>query len=338
MKKFTFFLIALLLFIVNADGQERQKLAQTGLKFLSVSTDARMSGLGDAVTSFSDASASAMFYNPSTMAGMRDMVSLTANWFKWIAEIKYFSAAAAFRPFDGNFGVLGFSMTSVDYGDFKRTIFAANEDGYLDLGTYRPTAIAFGVGYAKELSEKFAVGGNVKYVRQSLGVSIVDIDLGGNTREETNMVDALAFDFGILYHTGFRSLDFGMSIRNFSTELRYKQQGFQLPLTFKIGLSFNTMDLLDVDRDMHSFIVAVDASHPRDYSEQINIGGEYVFMNTFSLRAGYTFPTDEQEFTVGVGLKQRLIGNLLGVDYSYTPFGIFSDIHRFSVNFAFQSR
>jgi hypothetical protein len=335
MKKFTYLLFILLLLVVNVNGQERQKLAQTGLKFLSVSTDARLSGLGDASTSISDASASSMFYNPSTMAGMTDMVSVTASQFKWIADIEYISAAAAFRPFDGSFGVIGFSVVSVDYGDFKRTIFAANESGFLDMGTFKPTAMAIGLSYAKELSEKFAIGGNVKYVRQSIGTSIVDIDAAGNTTEESNKVDAMAFDFGILYHTGFKSLDFGMTVRNFSTELRYKEQGFQLPLTFKIGLSFNTMDLLEVDREMHSLIVSVDASHPRDYAEQLSVGGEYVFMNTLSLRAGYTFPVDEQEFTAGVGLKQRLIGYLLGVDYSYTPFGIFSDIHRFTVNFAF---
>jgi hypothetical protein len=107
----------------------------------------------------------------------------------------------------------------------------------------------------RKLSEKFAIGGNVKYVRQSIGTSIVDIDVAGNTIEESNRVDAMAFDFGILYHTGFKSLDFGMTVRNFSTELRYKGAGFQLPLTFKIGLSFNTMDLLEVDREMHSLIV-----------------------------------------------------------------------------------
>jgi hypothetical protein len=335
MKKFIYLIITIVLFAGISNAQDRQKLAQTGLKFLSVSTDARISGLGDASTSISDASASAMFYNPSTMAGMEDVLSLTVSPFKWIADINYLSAAAAFRPFGGSFGVLGVSVVSVDYGDFKRTIFAANEDGYLDMGVFKPNALAVGLGYAKELSEKFAVGGNVKYVRQSIGTSIVDIDLSGNMREESNEIDALAFDFGILYHTGFRSLDFGMSIRNFSTELRYKEQGFQLPLTFKIGLSINAMDLFDVDREMHSMLVSVDAAHPRDFAEQISVGGEYVFMNTFSLRAGYTFPTDEQEFTAGVGLKQRLIGYLLGVDYAYTPFGIFKDIHRISVNFAF---
>lgn len=331
MKKFIILTITLIIISTTLFAQERKKLAQTGLKFLSVSTDARISGLGDAGTSVADVSASSMFYNPSTMAGMTDMVSANVNVFTWIADIKYLSSAIAFKPFDGDYGVFGVSFVSVDYGEFKRTIFAPTEAGFLDIGTYKPNAMALGIGYANQLSEKFSVGGNIKYVYQSLGSHVMNV----NMEETNNEVSALAFDFGILYHTGFKSLDFGMNVRNFSTELRYKEKGFQLPLTFEIGLSMNMTDIFDVNKDMYSFLLSVDAVHPRDYSEQVSVGGEFVFMNTLSLRAGYTYPTDEQEFTAGIGLKHRLIGYLLGVDYSYTPFGIFNDIHRISVNFAF---
>jgi hypothetical protein len=126
-----------------------------------------------------------------------------------------------------------------------------------------------------------------------------------------------------------------MSVRNFSTELKYKDEKFQLPLTFKIGLSINALDILNVDQNMHSLLVSVDASHPRDYSEQISVGAEYLFMNTFAIRGGFTSPTDEQKFTAGVGLRQSITGIHFGVDYSYTPFGIFDNVHRFSVNIAF---
>ena len=124
-----------------------------------------------------------------------------------------------------------------------------------------------------------------------------------------------------------------MSVRNFSTELEYKEESFQLPLTFKIGISMNMMDLIEVNREMHSFILSVDASHPRDFPEQVFIGGEYIFLNTIAIRAGYSFPQDEQEFNAGIGLMQKFLDYFLAVDYSYTPFGIFDDVHRISVNF-----
>jgi hypothetical protein len=237
--------------------------------------------------------------------------------------------------------VIGFSFVSVDYGEFLGTVRANNEQGFLDVGTFSPTAISFGIGYAKALSEKFSVGGNVKYVRQSLGTSVVgDVvtDPGGayaSATTQENELGVLAFDFGVLYKTGFKSLNIGMSVRNFAREVKYKKEGFQIPLIFQIGASFNFADLLDVDKNEHSLLLTVDANHPRDFPEQILIGTEYTFMNLISLRAGYSAPNDERNFSAGVGLKKDLGGLNLSVDYGYTPFGVFNDVHRISLNFAY---
>ncbi len=320
---------------------QRQKLAQTGMKFLSVSTDARATAMGEAVTAINTESA-ALLYNPSTMAEQLKDFSFSFGPTSWIADINYLNGTAAYKPFGGDFGVIGVSVIYVDYGDINGTIFAPNEQGYIDVGTYKPSALAVGLGYAKSLSEKFSIGGDVRYVRQSLGSSITDIDGNGGYVSETNSVDVISFDFGVLYHTGLKSLDFGMCVRNFSTEVKYKEENFQLPLTFKIGIAFNAADVLNVDRSMHSILLSADASHPRDYSEQVFLGGEYTFMKAFSLRAGYNFPQDEGGFNAGIGVKQTLFEVTLGIDYAYSSFGIFDDsgklfhsftgIHRLTVN------
>lgn len=327
--------LLILVTLFHTMNAQDKKLAQTGMKFLSVSTDARSSGFGEAITAVDLGSASAIFYNPATMASIHEFTSLTVGNVSWIADIKHLHSAIAFAPFDGDYGVFGISFQSVDYGEFLGTIVADNEQGYIDVGTYSPTAMAIGIGYAKALSTKFSVGGNVKYVKQDLGSSIIDVDDAGGYVQESNSLGAMAFDFGILYKTGFKSLNFGMSVRNFSTELKYKEETFQLPLTFRIGLSMDAMDLIDVDKNTHSLIVAVDASHPRDYSEQLFIGGEYTFMNTFSLRAGFVSPADEHNFSAGFGIKRNIAGMNIGVDYAYQPFGIFDNVHRFSFNFSF---
>jgi hypothetical protein len=333
---FTFIILILLsqIFSNNMFAQGRQKLAQTGLKFLSVSLDPRASGMGDAVTSVF-ANSTAMLYNPSVMGGMDGMSDFSFGSTRWIADINYIYGTAALKLFDGDYGIFGVSLVAVDYGDFIGTVVAPNDNGYLEVGTFKPTSMAMGLGYANQLSEKFSIGGNVKYVRQSLGTAVTGYDAEGIRKVEDNAVSAIAFDFGILYHTGFKSLDFGMSVRNFSAELKYKDEKFQLPLTFKIGVSMNVFDLVDIDKKMHSFLIAVDASHPRDYREQLSFGAEYLFMNTFAIRGGYTFPTDEQEFTAGIGIKQSIADFKFGIDYSYTPFGIFDNVHRFSINLAY---
>jgi hypothetical protein len=126
-----------------------------------------------------------------------------------------------------------------------------------------------------------------------------------------------------------------MSVRNFSAELKYKKETFQLPLMFKIGLSIDAMDLFNVDKNTHSLIVAVDASHPRDYSEQIYLGAEYTFINTFSVRAGFVSPADEHNFSAGFGVKRNISGMNLGLDYAFQPYGVFNNVHRFTLSFSF---
>jgi hypothetical protein len=333
-------LIGIIFLTVNLNGLAQQKLAQTGMKFLSVSLDARASALGEAVTSL-HTDATAMFYNPAGMARISNYASVTLGGTNYIADIKYIYGGVAFAPFDGEYGVLGINFESVNYGDLQATIRYDNDQGFLDAGTFSPTAFSVGVAYAKAVTDKFSVGGNVKYVRQSLGTAIVgDVQLDGNgnpsgrtTKAETNV---MAFDFGVIYKTGFKSLDFGMDVRNFAREVRYVKDGFQLPLMFKIGISFDAVDLLnDVDKDMHSLLLSFDASHPRDYPEQVAIGAEYTFMKLLSLRVGYQTPNDEKGISAGIGLEHSFSGFDFGVDYAYTSFGVFDKVQQISVRFAY---
>src|SRR3990170_1413308 len=96
MKPLTIFLtIVLLTGSLSEDIRaQEKKLAQTGMKFLGVSTDARASAMGDAVTALSMAS-SAMFYNPASMAWTDRSIDLAFGTTQWIADIQYYHAAAS---------------------------------------------------------------------------------------------------------------------------------------------------------------------------------------------------------------------------------------------------
>ncbi len=319
--------------LVTLAGFGQDKLAQTGMKFLSVGTDARASAMAEAVTAVEGYSSS-MFFNPAGMASLKSFVNFSLGQTRWIADIDHNFASVAISPFGGDYGVLGFTIQSVDYGELQETIRADNEQGFLDLGTFEPTAIAVGIGYARALSEKFSVGGDVRYVRQDLGSSAVDFDADGNVLKLDNAVDVFAFDFGILYRTGFRSLNFGMTVRNFSREIRYQKESFQLPLTFKLGISMDVADILPTDNEMHSILLSVEASHPRDYAEQLNIGAEYTFMQIVSLRGGYLFNNREYDYTLGFGLQKSAGRFHLGLDYAYTSFEPFDNVQRFSLQFS----
>lgn len=337
MRQFTILAVLLLVTalwasVVTAQDQPRDRLAQTGMKFLSVSVHPRAAAMADAVTA-REASSVAMFYNPAGMALMAPGLDVALGRTEWLAGTSYNMASAAYRA--GVYGVFGFSVVSVDYGDyFLGTIRADNEKGYIDLGQFAPSALSAGLGYARSLSDRFAVGANVKYVRQSLGESTMSVGADGPERQAFSKA-TMAIDFGVLYQTGFRSLTFAFGARNFSSELTYAEENFELPLSFRMGVSVDAVDFTRLDPQVHALRIGLDAERPRDYAEQVKIGGEYEFMHTLALRAGYVFPTDEQGVNLGAGLKTHLDRVRLGIDYAYTQFGAFGNVNRLAVQFGF---
>lgn len=320
------FLIVLIISVFISSGVFAQKkLAQTGFQFLSVAQDARAIALGDAYTTV-EGMPNGLFYNPASIVSFNGLVGVSANYFEWIADINHMSFALALNPMEGQYGVIGVSVQAVDYGDLQGTMVWENPQGYVDTEIFNPSALAIGLGYGRMLTEKFMVGGQIKFVSQNLGKSVIPGEAA-----KSNVADVFAFDFGTIYKTGFRSLSFGMSVRNFSQEIKYEEEGFQLPLTFKIGVSIDAMDFILEDQDKHGLLVIFDAAHPRSYPEYLNLGTEYTFMNTFAVRVGYVTNQDEYDFTAGFGIKQFGVG----LDYAYTPFGVFDNVHRFSFNFSY---
>jgi len=344
MKKFNLATVLMLISVIfglmmssvfGQEDEELEKRAQTGMKFLSFSVDPRAAALGDAITADDQGSAVSMFYNPAGLARMNSSIGVVFGLTQWIAEINYNAVGVAFRPAGGLYGVFGLSILSVDYGDIQETIRYDNEDGFLDYGTFSPSAMAVGLGYARALTTQFSVGGNVKYVKEDLGKSVMRLNDNGNPERENNTQNTMAYDFGVLYRTGFRSMILAMSVRNFSGDITYAEESFELPLTFKIGVNMNVIDFTNMDQDMHSFVLSLDSERPRDYNEMIRVGGEYLLMNTLAIRGGYVIPTDEQGINFGLGV-QRSFGTLgLHIDYAYTDFGVFEAVNRFSFQISF---
>jgi hypothetical protein len=159
-------------------------------------------------------------------------------------------------------------------------------------------------------------------------------DHTGNTRiADTSIVTTkmspYVFDFGTQFKTGFKSLVFGMSVRNFSQEVKYVQEGFHAPLVFTLGISMNLIDLIDENSLNHSFYLNVDASHYNDHPEQVKVGLEYRFMNVLSLRGGYANDNGGNGMSFGLGISQ--FG--FAFDYAYTPFGVFDKVQRMTTRF-----
>lgn len=327
MKIFTIVFISIVL-AVPAQAALK-KVGQTGFQFMKIDMSARSAGMGSAFTMMGN-DANSMFHNPSGLAYFEGKYDVAFTQTTWIADITYIGGGALYNA--GEWGTFGVNYMSADYGDIHGT--RITPSGYEDTGLVdNVSAYVFGLAYARKISEKFAMGGQIKYAGQSLGES--QLEVGGKSDGNNN--SGLAYEFGTTYYPGLlKSFRFGMSIKNFSQEVKYENEGFQLPLTYTIGIAFNALELMeDMDGETHTLMIAVDAIHPRDYAERLHLGAEYWFMDMVALRSGYKFNYDEEGISFGFGLNYKIEGFNLKLDYAYTDFGAFDNVNRISFGTSF---
>ena len=331
MKHSKIILILLVMALLTAfplHGDGVKKIAQTGMKWVSIPIGARGIALGSAFTAYSG-DASAIFWNPAGL-GMLEGGSWFLSQTRWIAGITVNSAAISYKT--KRMGTFGVSISAVSWGDFHGTERAPTSAGYKDTGIFSPTSWSFGIGYGFRVSNQFSIGAHVKYLYEKLGTA-----MEGTMNSPSTFVGEMslfALDIGTLYYTGFKDLRIGMSLKNFSEEKTYRAESFPLPLTFKFGVAMNLYQFLQ-DDSPHEFTLSIDAVHPRDFTERLHFGGEYNFNNLFFLRGGYKTNYDEEDWSLGAGLNLKVNEMMVGLNYSLVNFKNFDAVHTFSFEFNF---
>jgi hypothetical protein len=333
MKSIKFYIVILIGLAWFSDSAAQvgiNKLAQSTMNFQLVSISARASALGEAYYTLGTG-AESMFYNPAGLAETAQTYDVALNYTQWIADIAYLGGAAAYNL--NEYGTVGLSVLSVDYGTIHGTQLDPSKSsptGYIETGDVSGVgAYSFGVSYAKAISDKFAIGGTMRYVTQNLGSNSFS---DGTSRD--NKASKLVFDAGVKYRTGFKGFSFGMAIRNFASNLKREAIDEQLPIAFTMGGAINLMEFISEDKDQ-SLMLAVDFLHSNSYSERTNVGVEYNFMGMLALRAGYQSNRNIASWSAGAGFNTSLSGYDVQVNYSFSKMEIFDNVNRVSVNFAF---
>lgn len=342
MKKFSSILLiaALVVLLGSRHPAHAQvvKYAQAGMAFLKIDVGTRSAAMGGTEAAVTG-SVEAMFSNPAGLA-MLEGGQVMSSVNNWIANIKHYGIGAAYNI--DNIGTFGISLVSMDYGTFTRTVPYSGFDpqkrikGYINQGTFTVTEYAVGISYARQIATRFYVGGNLKYAHQDLGQVEIFDPLAGTTTTAEARVSNIVLDFGTMYYTGFKDLRFGVTIHNFSNQSDYFDQRFELPLTFDFGVAMDLLMLVGGESP-NSLTLAVDAVHPRDYSERIHVGMEYAFQDMLFLRGGYKFNYSEQSLTAGAGVNVGVDNFRLKAGYAYTAFGrFFGAVHRVSLGIGIQ--
>ncbi|MFC1569325.1 PorV/PorQ family protein [bacterium] len=331
----------ILLVIAMATGLGAKQITKTGTTaatFLKVDVGARAVGMGSAYVSVVE-DATAMFWNPAGLARIQGNETLFSHA-KWIADISMSYAGIAVNL--GNIGNIGVSSQFQTMDEMERTTIL-EPDGTGEM--FNAGSYAFGLSYARNLTERFSIGMSVKFIQERIFHSTAN---------------GAAFDVGALFDTQLYGMKIGMSITNYGTKMRMggrdmqmqvdpdptvegnnenipgylKTDAFDLPLMFRVGIS---MDVLKGVGNSN-LILAVDALHPNDDYESLNVGCEYVFNRMFSIRAGYkSLFNDESEegLSLGAGINYHMGGVRLMLDYAYHDFGVLNYIQKITIGLGF---
>lgn len=303
--------LIIFIFLVSANAQEFKKNATSGFIFLQIPVTAKTASMGEASIALSELNSAGVFSNPASLGFSDQSHSFSASYSPWIADIKHYASSYLFNSNVGSFVV---SLIAVDFGSMPRTQKVTGQKFYEVNGTFNASALAFGLSYSKKLTDRFSFGITTKFIKET-----IDIYSAKN----------FAFDGGILYYTGLSSLRIAAVFQNFGVDTKYLNDPFKMPSTLRLGIASEIFG--DYNSD-YKLTACIEALHPNNSDEKINLGFEFSWIKMLSFRSGYKFFYDEENYSLGIGFKPNYTIPF-EVDFAFSNFGRLGKVLRFSIQF-----
>ncbi len=353
MKTKISFLIVLMvaLSFTNSLAQKPYRVGTTAANFLEIGYGSIANATGDAHVAVINGDLTSIYWNPASL-GYRNQNEAYVSVLPWFAGIDISSAGFAYiHPTLGSFAG---SLIMMNYGAEDVTT-VSNPEGTGEKYDGMDFCVSF--SYGKKLVDWFSFGFSAKYINSQIwheSASAVAIDLGA-------IVNTKFFVWTDIPGDG---LNIGMSISNYGTRLtydgidlkqsvdiepdengnyaniptRYELDEWELPLLFRLGVSF-----YPYKSDIHSLLFVVDAIHPNNNSESLNVGCQYsLTIPTYGqvfIRGGYKgLFMDESQYglSLGFGVLVNMFGNQsLKFDYAYRNHEVFGAINSYSIGYSF---
>ena len=321
------------------NNQSMTKAGTTVAQFLKIGMDARSSAMGGAVTG-QETNLTGVYWNPASIAGQNG-IGIQFGSYDWLVAMKYQFATLGIDL--GKNNVIGFNIVNLSSPeDLVRTVVEPHGTGE----KFSTNDLSVGVSYSTMLTDRFSIGSSVKYIQQNIWHSTAK---------------TIALDIGTLFKTPFNNTRLGASISNYGGKMRmegrdqkisidpdqdnegnvefvnavYETDYFPLPLIFRVGLSGEL-----IQKELITLTYGIDAIHPNDNSEYVNIGVELNYSDKFFLRGGIPslFKKDRIEgpsFGVGLNYPINRMSTLLRIDYSLSDFGPLDEVQRLNLSFNF---
>jgi hypothetical protein len=344
------FIILAVLLTGSTFAQKPMRAGTTAANFLEIGFGSAGNAMGDAYASIAN-DVSAIYWNPAGLAGIEyNEAMFTAQ--PWVADISTSFAAVAIK-IDG-IGTIGLGFINTDYGKMDVTTLEMQEG---TGETFSSSDNAFMISYARKLAEWFSFGATAKYISSNIWHT---------------SANAIAFDLGVIINTSFFTqtgraedgLNIGMSISNYGAPLKYdgmdllnpidistnqagnykdvqgqfKLQEWELPLIFRVGASYNAIAM-----DNHTLTLAVNALHPNNNTESVNVGAQYAFnlpsFGKLFIRGGYkALFMEDSEYGASYGfgiMTNKLFNTGIKFEYAFRDIGVLGNNHCYGISVMF---
>lgn len=286
----------------------------TSANFLELGVGARPVAMGQAFAGLAD-DANAIAYNPAGLAFLRKQ-ELTLMHNELFHQVHHEWLAYAFPGGDmGSFAAAAnilYVEPFAGYDEFDRPI-----------GKTSAMDSAYQLAYARVLRDELSIGLGAKYLRSRL---------------DDRSASTLALDAGLLCKP-WEEFSFGVSVLNAGKGMRFVDETYPLPLTFKAGLA--ARPFADAWEGPDLALVA-DVTMPKQRPAYFSGGVEYVVYESLALRAGGTSGLgDGPGYSLGMGFLLRRGDDRrtqLSFDYAFVDQGQYADVHRAGITLRFGQR
>lgn len=252
-------------------------------------------------------------------------------------------------------GVVGIAVNSLSSGDIQRTSEAAPFGAVASGNTFTWMSTAASGGYARRLTDRLTLGGQIKYVTEGIpeaNTSWVSFDVG--TQFQTGLygfvlsgaiqqVGGSARAAGTLVRQQTQSPD--ISLQTTGIELLTRETELPTSFRFSVGneLIGSTNALFGSGGKQHRLTAEVAMNDAVDLPVQMAVGAEYGYRDILFLRGGKRFYNDDRStgaksmalfgMSGGFGLRIPVNKHLVRFDYAFTSIGDLQNVQVFSLEF-----
>ncbi len=371
MKKLSLLVLTLFLGTLSSYAQEEPNPIPVAAPFLLIAPDARAGGMAD-IGGATSADANSLHYNAAKFAFSDSQYKIGVNYTPWLRNLTndLFLGNIVFSNKINERSAWAASMNYFSLGTIDLT-----DDTGLVIGSENPYELSIDGAYALKLSETFSMGVALRYIRSDFALNIEDseiktvnafaVDLNGFYQgEEMNFGN-----FNGIWRAGFNISNMGPKVElvdggddSFIPTNLKLSSGFEFILddvnSITANVELNKLlvptppirddegNVIEGKDDNVGFLQGMVQSFydaPDGFSEELKeftwgLGAEYMYDNTFAVRAGYFHENElkggRQFFSIGAGFKFR--SSTLDMSYLINSSDVTSPIEstlRFSLSF-----